>query len=323
MEIREDRLLEKLARFGPKKEEVLRGIGDDGAVVQITNGEYVFTQDALVEHIHFELSLQSYTALGKKAVYVNVSDVLAMGALPLYFLVTIAVPPSVRGRDIEDLYRGIDAAAREFNIALIGGDTTASREDLFLDISMTGRGINTGFLTRNGARPGDLIAVTGWLGEAAYGLSLLKSGKKAPNRFTRRYTLPRPPLEIWRPLVETEIPHALMDVSDGLLIDLGRMMRASGTSAMVRMEHVPVPSALKRAGMEQLAFNGGEDYQFLFTFARERMEGVHLIERQADIDTFARREATLPLPHLEVGPVADTLLADLTIDIQLAPLRPA
>ena len=132
MDIAENSLLKRLAEFGGRGGNVLRGIGDDGAVVDLP-GSYVFVQDALVEHVHFDLALQRPFDLGKKAVYVNVSDVLAMGAEPLYFLVSLAIPPRSRPEVIEEIYRGMSRAAREFGATLLGGDTTASEKDLFVE----------------------------------------------------------------------------------------------------------------------------------------------------------------------------------------------
>jgi thiamine-monophosphate kinase len=280
MEIAENSLLERLARFGGRGGHVLRGIGDDGAVVDLPAGSYVFVQDALVEHTHFDLGLQTPSDLGEKAVYVNVSDVLAMGALPLYFLVSLGIPPHVSSGVIEALYRGMRHAAKEFHCILLGGDTTASEKDLFIDVSMTGRLCVPEYLGRDKARKGDLIAVTGQLGESAYGLHLLKENPAArPNRFTRRHTNPKPSFKTWQALIEGDIPRAMMDISDGLMIDLERMMKESGKGAVIHMERLPIPAALKREGKENLALAGGEDYQFLFTFDPGKQSAVEILQR--------------------------------------------
>ncbi len=280
MEITENKLIERISRFGRTTGAVSRGIGDDGAVVDLDNGSYVFVQDALVEGIHFDLAIEKPRDVGKKAVYVNVSDILAMGAEPLYFLVTVGIPKRITSAQIEDLYRGMDQAAKEFGISLVGGDTTEAREDFFIDLSMSGRLIVPEYLGRNKAVIGDLIAVTGYLGEAAYGLHLLKEAqKKGPNRYTKRYTTPKPPLEAWKALIRAAIPRAMMDISDGLLIDLERMMRESRTRAVVHLEQVPMPAILRRQGKEILSLIGGEDYHFLFTFDRSRRPEVESLKR--------------------------------------------
>jgi thiamine-monophosphate kinase len=269
VEITENRLIERISRFGRTTSAVLRGLGDDGAVIDLDKGAYVFVQDALVEGIHFDLAVEQLRHVGKKAVYVNVSDILAMGAEPLYFLVSLGIPKRIASAQIEDLYRGMNEAAKEFGAFLVGGDTTEAKEDFFIDLSMTGRLVVPEYLGRDKAAVGDLIAVTGCLGEAAYGLQLLKEAqRKKPNRYTRRYAAPRPPLEVWKALVRAGIPKAMMDVSDGLLIDLERMMHESKARAIVHLEMVPVPAVLRRGGQEILSIVGGEDYHFLFTFDR-------------------------------------------------------
>ena len=281
MEIAENKLLKRLARFGGRGGDIVRGIGDDGAVLFLSEGQYVFAQDALVERTHFEFAFQRPFDVGKKAVYVNVSDVLAMGAKPLYFLVTIGVPSLIGASVIEELYRGMRRAASEFDAALVGGDTTEAHGVLFIDVSMVGRLVTPEYLGRNKARPEDLIGVTGSLGEAAYGLSLLKENPQArSNRFTRRYTSPKPPFEAWKALVEAGLPRAMMDVSDGLMIDLERMMEESRKAAVVHMERLPIPPVLARQGKEGLALGGGEDYQFLFTFDRGRIGEVEALKER-------------------------------------------
>jgi thiamine-monophosphate kinase len=279
MEIAENSLVRRLARFGGRGGSLLRGIGDDGAVISLPAASYVIVQDALVEHVHFDFALQRPFDVGKKAVYVNVSDILAMGAEPLYFLVSIGIPRKLSSDVIEELYRGMNRAAKEFGAVLIGGDTTGSGSDLFIDVSMTGRLCVPEYLGRDKARKGDLIGVTGDLGESAYGLRLLKEGFHArPNRFTRRYTSPRPPLETWKVLVAEGIPHAMMDISDGLVIDLERMMEESRKAAVVHMERLPIPRVLKRERKESLALAGGEDYQLLFTFDRARLPAIEALK---------------------------------------------
>jgi len=281
VEIAENRLLKRLARFGKKGGDIVRGIGDDGAVLSLSKGQFVFAQDALVEGTHFDFTLQRPADVGKKAVYVNVSDVLAMGARPLYFLVTIGVPESVGAKTIEEIYRGMGRAASEFGASLVGGDTTEARGALFIDVSMVGRLVTREYLGRNKAQDGDLIGITGSLGEAAFGLVLLaKSPRMRPNRFTRRFTSPKPPHDAWKALVDAAIPKAMMDVSDGLMIDLERMMEESGKAAVVHMERLPIPQALVKEGKEGLALGGGEDYQFLFTFDRSRTDEVEALKER-------------------------------------------
>lgn len=281
MEITENELIRRIRHFEQKDSSVLRGIGDDGAVVNIDKGKYVFVQDALVEHIHFEFSFMDAFSVGKKAIYVNVSDILSMGARPLYYLVTAGIPNSMSFMDIKHIYNGMKHAAKEFNITLLGGDTVKTRNDFFIDVSMTGELVGDSYFGRNKADEGDYIAVTGFLGESGYGLYLLQSGHPPykKNRFIRRYTQPCPPYDVWKELIKRGITDSMMDISDGLIIDLERMMAESKKCAIIHVENIPIPAALRKNGKENLAFSGGEDYQLLFTFGKDKMSDFEEIRK--------------------------------------------
>lgn len=279
MELTENALIKRLRRFGADSPEVLRSIGDDCAVVRLGEGAYVFTQDAMVEHIHFEFAYMNARSVGAKAVYVNVSDVLSMGAEPLYFLVTVGIPHKMPYTQVEGLYKGMMRAAKEYGVTLLGGDTTEAKTDFFVDISMIGKLAGEKYLGRDTAREGDLVGVTGNLGESAYGLFLLREGKtgKGSDRFVKRYTDPQPPYSVWKELMKHDITHAMMDISDGLIIDLERMMSESKRGAKIYWERLPIPEPIRKAGKEDLALSGGEDYQFLFTFSKEKSALVDTI----------------------------------------------
>lgn len=273
MEIPENKLIRKIKRFERKADEVFRGIGDDGAVLAMSEGAYVFVQDGMVEHVHFEFDFVDPYDVGRKALYANISDVLAMGGEPLYYMVTIAVPDTVTSKEIERLYRGMNRAAKEFNVIMIGGDTTGSTRDFFIDVSMVGKIVTKSYLGRNKAKTGELIAVTGCLGESAYGLSLLRAGKtgRGSKRFIKRYRAPQPPYGVWKELIKRDITTAMMDISDGLIIDLERMMGESGKGARINLDQVPMPAVLRKEKREDLALAGGEDYQLLFTFPAHKI----------------------------------------------------
>jgi thiamine-monophosphate kinase len=283
MEISENRLIGKIKRFEDKSSSILRGIGDDGAVMKLSQGAYVLVQDAMVEHVHFKFSFVDPYDVGKKAVYVNISDILSMGAIPLYFLVTIGITSTLTSKDITRLYRGMRQAAREFGAVMIGGDTTESKNDFFIDVSMIGKLITKTYLGRDKAREGDLIAVTTPLGESAYGLHLFLEGRSSArgmSRYIKRYASPRPPYLIWKEIVKHDITRAMMDISDGLLIDLGRMMEESRTGAVLHLERLPIPPLLRKENKEILALSGGEDYQLLFTVPKNKLEKVQRIIAQ-------------------------------------------
>jgi len=279
MEISENALIKGIKRVEAPSDRVIRGIGDDGAVVDMEQGSYVFVQDAMTEHIHFEFAFMDGYDIGRKAVYINVSDILAMGALPLYFMVTIGIPAKMSHKDIQQIYKGMRRAAKEFNTLLLGGDTTETKTDFFIDVSMVGKVVTRHYLGRNRAEKGDLIAVTGVLGESAYGLSLLKEGRTGRGlmRFIRRYRAPQPPYAVWKELVKHDITTSMMDVSDGLIIDLEKMMTESKKGARINLDRVPMPRLLKKESKESLALAGGEDYQFLFTFPPHKREALSSI----------------------------------------------
>ncbi|MCX5804914.1 MAG: thiamine-phosphate kinase [Proteobacteria bacterium] len=288
MEIKENELIRRLKRFERSSKEILRGIGDDGAVAEMEQGSYVFVQDGLAEHIHFDFAFLDSYYLGKKAIYVNVSDILSMGAEPLYFLVTIGIPEHITYKQINRLYNGMARTAKEFNIILLGGDTIETKSDFFIDVSMIGKLVTNRYLGRDSAKEGDLIGVTGSLGESAYGLSLLQKGIKAKssNRFINRHINPKPPYGLWKELIKNDITNAMMDISDGLVIDLERMMKESGKSARINLECIPIPDVLKRKGLERLALGGGEDYELLFTFSPQKLQAIkNIIKKGFPIST--------------------------------------
>jgi thiamine-monophosphate kinase len=167
-------------------------------------------------------------------------------------------------------------AAREFGAIMIGGDTTESKSDFFIDVSMIGKLVTKTYLGRDRAKEGDLIAVTGSLGESAYGLHLLLEGKptKGMSTFLKRYASPKPPYPVWKEIVKHDITRAMMDISDGLLIDLGRMMAESKKGAVIHLEKLPIPPLLRKKNKEVLALSGGEDYQLLFTFPKSRLKKI-------------------------------------------------
>ncbi len=283
MEIGERKLIEIVKRFERKKSGLIRGIGDDCAIVKLNGSLYAFCQDAIIEGVHFSFSFMSPPQVGKKAIYVNLADILSMGAKPLFYQVTLGIPKRITSDVIKGIYRGMGSVAEEFDIYLIGGDTVATGEDFFIDVSMVGKLICKEYKGRNSAKDNDLIGVTGWLGESAYGLKLLKDGivlGKNYKRFVKRYREPRPPYEIWRELMKNDITNAMMDISDGLIIDLERMMEESGKGAVVYYEKLPIPFQLKKEKLEDYALSGGEDYQFLFTFSRDKLEKIEDLKKK-------------------------------------------
>jgi thiamine-monophosphate kinase len=260
------------------------GIGDDAAVWQPTPGAIaVLTTDSLVEDIHFRLDWTDWRSLGHKAIAVNVSDLAAMGAAPRLALVTLGLRGDERIEDLQALYGGIGELARRYGITVAGGDIVRSPRALTLHITAIGESADGSFLTRSGARPGDLVGVTGTLGASAAGLQLL--GMEHDDRRRKAATAdmlieahlrPEPRVAMGAVLLEHGAS-AAMDLSDGLLGDLPKILTASGVSADIDARRIPVAAAVRallpRDWLE-LALRGGEDYELLFTAPHSAWEAI-------------------------------------------------
>ena len=273
----EDQLIERVRRKFPSRRKSLRvGIGDDAAVMAAQNGtEWVVTTDAFLENVHFLRHVHPPKVVGYKALARATSDIAAMGARPTYFLLTLALPLGCTGKWFDDFLDGMAGAARRFGLTLAGGDTTKYP---FVLASLTVIGeIETGHaVLRSGARPGDLICVSGKLGEAELGLRLIQHGlhkqKQWKKLLTKQYW-PKPRLALGRWLVKHRSATAMIDTSDGLSTDLGHICDASGVGAKLLAGRIPcvaVPGKLQAMGLDpmRLALHGGEDYELLFTVPR-------------------------------------------------------
>ncbi|MFT4040510.1 MAG: thiamine-phosphate kinase [Thermomicrobiales bacterium] len=249
------------------------GIGDDAAVWQPGAGAaVVITTDSLVEEIHFRLDWTDWESLGHKALAVNVSDLAAMGAAPKLAVVTLGLRGSERVGDLVALYAGMGDVARRYGVVIAGGDIVRSPHGLALHITALGELTGPLRLTRSGARPGDIIAVTGTLGASAAGLQLLldndeKQGAMTADLLLAAHLRPEPRVPLGAILREQGASSA-MDLSDGLLGDLPKILTASNVAAEIDLRAIPVAAAVRALYPEQwLAFatRGGEDYELLFT----------------------------------------------------------
>ena len=251
-------------------------IGDDGAVLRARAGrELVLTADALVEGVHFRWGTTDARSLGRKALAVNLSDLGAMGATPLGFLLTLSLPAepgTVTDRQLDGVLGGMLAEAKAAGCPLVGGDTVRA-PCWGLQLTAVGDVPRGRALTRAGARPGDRLLLTGSLGGAALGLRLLEAGRPLAGLlggFARRQILPRPPWRLGARLVRARLATAAIDLSDGLAADLEHLTRQSRVAAEVWVEALPLARGL-RAGCRELGLNplqialqGGEDYELLF-----------------------------------------------------------
>jgi thiamine-monophosphate kinase len=279
-------LIEKIARSAAVSDpQVVKAIGDDAAVVSLDRKACLLvTTDILKEGIHFKKEFSSPFVLGKKCLAVNLSDIAAMGGTPRYFFVSIAIPPHTQYSFIRELYRGMNAQARRFGVQLLGGDTTASQDSLVLSITLLGKAAKHQVLYRHGASPGDLIFVTGTLGDSALGLRLLEKGVyPAHNMLVKRHIDPQPRIEAGQALACTRAASAMMDISDGLAGDLRHIMKQSRVGARIFLDRLPLSAAYRRQCLRLAddlylpALSGGEDYELLFTAAHRNEKRVRLL----------------------------------------------
>lgn len=252
--------------------------GDDTAAWAAAPATELLTTDTVVEGIHFTRETTPWPDLGWKSLASNISDIAAMGGLPLYALVTLGLPPETAVADVEDLYRGLLEIGEEYGVAIIGGDMVGAPV-AFITVALTG--VRSGPpMLRSTARVGDRVAVTGFVGSSGGGLKLMLEGLEASGEsadyLREAHRRPRPAVAEGQLLSEAGVLVA-MDVSDGLADDLSKLCLASGVAARIFADRVPVHPALREVFPNDcldLALNGGEDYLLLFTAPEEIMQEV-------------------------------------------------
>jgi thiamine-monophosphate kinase len=254
------------------------GMGDDAALVSGTRGyETVLTCDWFLEGTHFLRDKHLGDAVGWKCLARAVSDITAMGAVPRCFLLSLALPRELAGGWLDDFLGGLRRAARRFGCSLAGGDTSERRE-VIINVTVVGEVRRGRQVLRSRARPGDIIYVSGRLGEAELGLRLLrerKTGLSGREARLRKHLYPEPRLELGRWLCEKRVASAMMDVSDGLSSDLRRLCEASRIGAVIRSDLLPVVRVTKPErdrGVDplRLALHGGDDYELLFAVPKSK-----------------------------------------------------
>jgi len=276
---------------GNARHSLVKGIGDDAAVISQRSGlDTVITADLLVEGVDFDPDRlgTSPRDLGHKALAVSLSDVAAMGARPRFCLLSVGVPAARWPTDfLEEFYRGVGALASRHGVAVVGGDTSRTPERVVVDSVVLGEVRRGRAVLRSGARPGDLLFVTGSLGAAAAGLRILEAraeggaGRprggltRAESRMVGRLDRPTPRVEWGALLGEGRLASAMIDLSDGLSSDLAHLCRESGVGAEVEAESLPLDPLLKSFaadgdGRLALALDGGEDFELLFAVSPRR-----------------------------------------------------
>jgi thiamine-monophosphate kinase len=247
-------LIDELERRG-----LVVGVGDDTAVLA---GGLVVTQDALVEGVHFRLDWTSWRDLGYKAAAVNLSDLAAAGAEPIGLLVSLALPGSTEAESVLDLFEGM----KETGAAVVGGDTTGG-DRAYLSVTALGRSDRVP--GRGGARPGDVLVVTGPLGGSAAGLAALERGLAGFDELVEAHLRPRFRLDAGRVLAP--VAHALIDLSDGIVSDAKRIAERSGCCLEIEFERLPVAPRIEQVGPEPF-WTLGEDYELLAALAATDVE---------------------------------------------------
>jgi len=266
----EDALVKRIARhFLPGRAQKLRlGIGDDAALWNPKAGFVsILTSDWFLEGSHFLREKHPPDSVGWKCLARAASDIAAMGGTPRCFLLNLALPAAATGNWLKGFLRGLRRAAKSLDCILAGGDTTWSKQ-ILISVTVIGEIREGREVLRSGARPDDLLYVSGTLGEAEHGLRLLgeKRGRIDPkNVAMRKHLYPEPRLELGRWLAERKLATAMMDVSDGLSSDLPRLCAASGVGALIDPAKLPVLRGLALEHARQLTLHGGDDYELLFT----------------------------------------------------------
>jgi thiamine-monophosphate kinase len=259
----ERQIIDRLRRLvGKHKSNMLRrGIGDDCAVLQVAPGsDLLVTTDLCIEDIHFRRKWHPAASVGHRCLARGLSDIAAMGGVPVACFLSLGLAPRLPQKWVDDFMRGFLQLAHRFRVPLAGGDTSAA-EKITADIIVLGRVPAGKAVLRSGARPGDKIYVTGELGGSAAALKRLYSGGKLSRKTHDRHFYPEPRLEAGRCLCEKKIATAMIDLSDGLSVDLAHICDESAVSAIIDAAAIPVASGASLG----LALHGGEDYELLFT----------------------------------------------------------
>ena len=304
--------------FEVKNRSTLKGIGDDAAVLDFQDKKTVVSTDLLIEGVHFDLAYMPLKHLGYKAVVVNVSDIYAMNAKATQITVSVAVSNRFPLEALEELYEGIRLAAKQYDVDVIGGDTTSSQKGLILSITALGEADAEDIVYRNGAEQGNLLVVTGDLGAAYMGLQVLEREKQVfqvnPNNqpdldeytyLIERQLKPEARKDVAEILKALEVkPTSMIDISDGLSSEVMHLCKQSNVGCNVYEEKLPLDpqfiSVCEEFNIDSttIALNGGEDYELLFTIAMEdfdkikgnpnfsvighmtqQSEGIHLVTR--------------------------------------------
>ena len=265
---------------------------DDAAIINFPTGKkLVVTSDSCVEGIHF-FKDDKPNLIAKKALRSALSDLAAKGGKPMGYMLSLALPPHINSAWLQSFSSGLKEDQDEFDINLIGGDTSKSNYELTVSITVLGTVSDGLYVPRSGALPGDRIYVTGTIGDSYYGLQILNGkkfdiGEDHRNYLIDRYHVPKPRLAIGRAI--GEFAHASIDISDGLVADLGHICESSHQSAMLKLDFVPLSPAIKKLvdnsnEVYEKVITGGCDYELLFTVAPGDSEHVAFLAKRYNVE---------------------------------------
>lgn len=262
---------------------VIKAIDDDCCVFKTPENKVnLLTTDMLVEDVHFLREATPPFTLGRKSMAVNISDIAAMGGVPGQAVISLAVPPAMEVEYLDRFYEGVRSMCGEFLVNILGGDTTSSPQRLVINIALTGWAAEDEVLYRDGARPGDVIFLTGYVGSSAAGLDIVLSKKEFAGKqeLLDAHYDPRPQVKEGRIIAGLKAAHSLIDVSDGIASDLGHICRQSGVGAILEKNAIPVTETFRRycaecnADCERLSLHVGEDYVLLGTVPEKSEEAL-------------------------------------------------
>ena len=269
-QLQENELIAAIKKdFSPHAKDLILGIGDDAAVIPGENRNWIITKDLLIEDFHFLAASHPPALLGKKSLNVNISDIAAMGCDPRFALLGLGLPSGTNPQWIQDFFTGLGEAAQKFGVELIGGDVTQA-EKITISVTLIGEGNK--IIKRCGAKSGHLIYVSGTLGDSGQGLLLAKQGVKlgespATDFLLQAFLDPIPQVFLGKELSRLQAASAMIDISDGLSVDLGHICEESRNGAELYIDRLPLSQELQTLGDNPLALalHGGEDYELLFT----------------------------------------------------------
>lgn len=269
------------------------GIGDDCAVQnQQSDKDLLTSTDLLIEGIHFKRQWTTYYQLGRKAAAVNISDIAAMGGAPQSLFLAIGRPADVADLDMKELISGFIFETQLHGAALAGGDSCRSPGPLMISVTAQGQVASGDAIYRHGACYGDAIYASGTLGDSALALQLLQAGRPVEKTLAERFLLPVPRVELGLMLSGKQIATAMLDISDGLLADLGHILDASNVGAELELDQIPLSQPFQRTldrnpSLIDLALSGGEDYELVFT------SPLKDLEKQLDLSVPVTRIGTI------------------------------